>query len=184
MLKFYGRAVHFMSSTKSIALLGIRLLLAYVFLYPALEKWKNMEGTIWWFESLGIPFPEVNAYLAATTELLGVGLLTIGLLARFISPALIGTMLVAIKTVHLGKGWFTIGQSALNEEVSKRLEFGREIMKEHGNYEWLTGEGSFVILQNGLENPVTYIAMLLVVMALGPGKLSFDYFLFERKLKL
>ena len=184
MLKLYGRVVHFMNSAKSISLLGIRVLLAYVFLNPALEKWKNMEGTLWWFQSLGIPFPELNAYLAATTEILGVVLLTLGLFVRFISPALIGTMLVAIKTVHLGKGWFTIGQSALNEEVSKRLEFGREILKEHGNNEWLTSEGSFVILQNGLENPVTYIFMLLVVMAFGPGKISLDFFLFERKLKV
>ena len=173
-----------MNSSKSIALLGIRLLLAYVFLYPALAKWKNMDGTIWWFESLGIPFPENNAYIAGTVEILGVVLLTFGLFARFISPALIGTMLVAIKTVHLGKGWFTIGQSAINEEVSKRLDMGREILKEHGNYEWLTSEGSFVILQNGLENPVTYIFMLLIVMAFGPGKMSLDYLFFERKLKV
>jgi uncharacterized membrane protein YphA (DoxX/SURF4 family) len=174
--------VHLMGFAKSITLLGIRLLLAYVFLFPALQKWKNIEETFWWFESLGIPFPELNTYLAATTEILGMGLLTLGLFARFISPALIGTMLVAIKTVHLGKGWFTIGQSALNEEVAKRLDMGREILKEHGNYEWLTNEGSFVILQNGLENPVTYIAMLIVVLVFGSGKISLDYFLFERKI--
>ncbi|MCT4624554.1 MAG: DoxX family protein [Schleiferiaceae bacterium] len=184
MLKLYARSVQLLSPAKDLSLLSMRLLLAYVFLYPALQKWENMEGTIWWFESLGIPFPELNAYLSATIEILGVVLLVLGLLSRFISIPLIVTMLVAIKTVHIDHGWFTIGQSALNEEVAKRLNKGREILQEYGNYDWLTEEGSFVILQNGLENPLTYISMLLVVIAFGSGRLSLDYFLFERKIKM
>ena len=184
MKTFYARYARFAASSKHLALLGLRLLLAYVFLYPALSKWQNMEGTIYWFESLGIPLPALNAYLSASIEIIGVGLLILGLFARFITPALITTMLVAIKTVHLGNGWFTIGQSALNSEIDKRISAAKSILREHGNYEWLTEEGGFVILQNGLENPVTYIFMLSAIFAFGPGKFSLDHFLFERKINI
>jgi len=121
--------------------------------------------------------------MAATTEIVGVAFLTFGLMARFISAPLIAAMLVAIKTVHFGHGWYAIGQSNLNPAVKERVAAAIEILKEHGNYNWVTEEGSFAILQNGLENPITYISMLLVILAFGPGKISFDYFLFEIKIK-
>jgi putative oxidoreductase len=54
---------------------------------------------------MGIPFPTLNAYMAATTELLGVILLTLGLFTRLISVPLIVVMIVAIMTVHLTHGF-------------------------------------------------------------------------------
>ncbi len=69
-----------------------------------------MEETIWSFESLSIPLSQLIAYLAATTKILSVRLLTLGLFTCFISPAFIGTTLVAINTIHFEKDWFTIGQ--------------------------------------------------------------------------
>ncbi len=186
MLRIYTKVVNATEPLKHVALLGLRLLLAFIFIYPALEKWGNMEATIAWFGNeewgLGMPFPTLNAYMAAITELLGVVLLTFGLFARFISAPLIVTMLVAIKTVHFGHGWYTIGQSNLSPAINERVGAAKGLLREHGNYDWLTEEGSFAILQNGWENPVTYIAMLLVILAFGPGKISFDYFLFERKI--
>tara|TARA_Y100001934_G_C11658279_1_gene453212 strand:+ start:118 stop:381 length:264 start_codon:yes stop_codon:yes gene_type:complete len=52
-----------------------------------------------------MPLPALNAYIAATTEALGVLLLTLGLGVRLISIPLIITMIVAIKTVHWGNGF-------------------------------------------------------------------------------
>lgn len=90
---------------QDIGLLVARFLLAYGFLNPALNKWKSIEDVSSWFEGLGIPFPLLNTYLAATTELLGVALLALGLFTRYISLPLIVIMLVAIFTVHLPNGF-------------------------------------------------------------------------------
>jgi putative oxidoreductase len=86
-------------------LLGLRLTLAYGFWEPAKTKWKNIEGVVEWFGSIGIPAPAFNAYLAATTEVVGVFLLILGLGTRFISIPLMITMVVAIKTVHWENGF-------------------------------------------------------------------------------
>lgn len=90
---------------QSVSLLIARLLIAYGFYEPAINKWKDIESVGYWFESLSIPFPHINAYLAATTEMAGVVLLSIGLLTRYISIPLIVVMIVAILTVHLPNGF-------------------------------------------------------------------------------
>ena len=91
--------------TKDIPLLFMRLVLAYGFWGPAMMKWKNMDGIIDWFSGMGIPFPTVNAYLSASTEVAGSVLLLIGLGTRIISIPLMVVMLVAIFTVHIGHGF-------------------------------------------------------------------------------
>lgn len=90
---------------QDVALLAMRLVLAYGFFNPAMMKVKNFNGIIEWFASLGIPLPVFNAFLATTTELLGVLLLTIGLGVRVITLPLIITMIVAITTVHWSNGF-------------------------------------------------------------------------------
>ncbi|QFR50331.1 DoxX family protein [Sulfurimonas lithotrophica] len=91
---------------KDAALLLARLTLAYGFYTPAMNKWSDIDSVAVWFgESLGIPFPTLNAYMAASTELLGVILLTLGLFTRLISIPLMVVMVVAITTVHLGNGF-------------------------------------------------------------------------------
>lgn len=94
-----------LNKLKDIVLLLIRILIAYGFFEPALNKLKNINDVISWFDSLGIPFPFINAYLSAFTELLGVILLSFGLLVRYISLPLIIILLIAIKTVHLSNGF-------------------------------------------------------------------------------
>jgi len=78
---------------------------AYGFYEPAVTKWKDIDGIATWFGSMGIPFPTLNAYMAASTEVLGVVLLTLGLFTRLISIPLMVVMVVAIITVHLGNGF-------------------------------------------------------------------------------
>ena len=90
---------------KSLSLLIARLLVAYGFYEPAMMKWQDMKSVADWFGSMGIPFPTLNAYMAASTEITGVVLLTLGLFTRFISIPLIIIMIVAIVTVHLGNGF-------------------------------------------------------------------------------
>jgi putative oxidoreductase len=88
------------------ARLFLRLILAYGFYAPAMNKWADIGAVATWFgESLGIPFPLLNAYMAASTEFAGVVLLVLGLGVRFIALPMMLVMVVAIVTVHLANGF-------------------------------------------------------------------------------
>ncbi|HIP28647.1 MAG TPA: DoxX family protein [Sulfurovum sp.] len=106
MLKtLYPISKDFLSKGQSIALLFARITMAYGFYEPAMKKWSDIQSVSQWFDSMGIPFPTLNAYMAASTELIGVVLLTLGLFTRLISIPLMVIMLVAIITVHWGHGF-------------------------------------------------------------------------------
>ena len=77
--ELYMNFTHVTGLFKPLALLFARLTVAYGFYTPAMNKWGNIEGVAEWFGSIGIPFPLINTYMAATTEALGVVLLTLGL---------------------------------------------------------------------------------------------------------
>ena len=115
---------------QDVSLLFMRLILAYVFYEPALNKWQDMDAIISWFDGyLGLPFPTLNAYMAAGTEAAGVILLTLGLGTRFISAGLIIVMIVAIKTVHLENG-FSAGDNGF--EIPLYLMFMLFVLFSHG----------------------------------------------------
>jgi putative oxidoreductase len=101
----YPITKHILSQGQSISLFLARLAVAYGFYEPAMQKWSDITAVAGWFESIGIPFPTINAYMAASTEILGVVLLTLGLFTRLISIPLIVIMIVAITTVHLSNGF-------------------------------------------------------------------------------
>lgn len=164
-----------------LAPLALRLYLVPVFWMAGTQKLKGMESTIEWFGNpewgLGLPFPSVLAYLAAYTEAIGALLLLLGLATRWISIPLMITMLVAVFAVHWDYGWAAIADSS-SQEVAVRLGAAREILGEHGNYSWLTEQGSFVILNNGIEFAVTYFVMLFSLFFTGGGRfVSVDYYL-------
>lgn len=101
----YPMTTNILRHGQNISLLLARLTIAYGFYSPAMQKWSDIPSVASWFSTLGIPFPTLNAYLAAGTELLGVILLTLGLFTRLISIPLIIVMIVAITTVHLAHGF-------------------------------------------------------------------------------
>ena len=105
LIQMYQKATNWLTNLKDIPLLFIRLILAYGFYMPAMMKWGNISGIAEWFGSIGIPFPTLNAYLAASTEMGVVILLPLGLATRIISIPLMITMLVAILTVHFSNGF-------------------------------------------------------------------------------
>ena len=152
--------------TKSAGLLLLRLILAYTFFAPAMMKWNDIGAIAQWFEHMGIPFPTLNAYVAAGTEILGVVLLTLGLLTRFISIPLIVIMFVAIATVHGENGF-----SFVNEAVSFTDAYvnGTQI------------SGTMIQLQNGYELVLYYTLMLFVLIGSGAGKFSLDRLIFGEK---
>ena len=106
MLKnIYPFTKNILSNGQSLSLLFARLAVAYGFYDPAMQKWSDISSVATWFGSIGIPFPTLNAYMAASTELIGVVLLTLGLFTRLISIPLMVIMVVAIITVHLVHGF-------------------------------------------------------------------------------
>ncbi len=167
--------------------LAFRLYLANVFWMAANNKWNpfdsesSLQPTIDWFGNadwgLGLPFPELLGSLAWATEYFGAILLIVGFATRWISIPLIITMIVAIFSVHIDHGWAAIASSA-DGEIASRVDAARSLLKEHGNYEWLTEKGVFVILQNGIEFAFTYLLMLVSLLFVGGGRyLSMDYYL-------
>ncbi|MBE0509846.1 MAG: DoxX family protein [Chromatiales bacterium] len=175
-----------------LAPLLLRLYLAPIFWMAGTNKLSHMESTIEWFGNpdwgLGLPFPTLMAYLAALTEAGGAILLVTGLAVRWISIPLMVTMVVAAVTVHLQNGWLAIAEGSgslfANERTIgavERLDRAKEILREHGNYDWLTQNGSFVVLNNGIEFAVTYFVMLLALFFIGAGRyLSADYWVARR----
>ena len=164
-----------------LAPLALRLYLVPVFWMAGTQKISGLENTIEWFGNpdwgLGLPFPTLMGYLAAYSEAIGAMLLLLGLATRWITIPLIITMLVAIFAVHWDNGWAAIADSSA-PEVAQRLGRAKEILREHGNYSWLTGEGNFVVLNNGIEFAVTYLIMLVSLLFTGGGRfVSVDYYL-------
>jgi len=94
-----------LNKLQSVSLLFLRLILAYGFYEPAMNKWSDIGAVAQWFDSMELPFPTLQAYMAASTELSGVILLTLGLFTRLISIPLMVVMVVAITTVHLANGF-------------------------------------------------------------------------------
>ncbi len=156
----------------------MRLYLAPVFWMAGTNKFANFDSTVSWFgDSLGMPMPEVMAFLAAGTEALGAILLLGGLAVRWIAIPLMVTMVVAALSVHWDNGWSAIASSG-DPEVGNRLNAAKDILREHGKYDWLTAKGNFVILNNGIEFAATYFIMLLSLFFTGAGRyFSFDYWL-------
>ncbi|MBK1620957.1 hypothetical protein CKO42_21530 [Lamprobacter modestohalophilus] len=169
-----------------IAPLLLRLYLAPIFWMAGTKKFASFDSTVAWFGNpdygLGLPFPTVMAFLAASTETVGAVLLVVGLGVRLISVPLIVTMIVAMVTVHWQHGWLAIAEGSgslfANERTIgavERLDRAKDILREHGNYEWLTENGSLVILNNGIEFAATYLIMLVALFFIGAGRyLSVD----------
>ncbi|WP_019896123.1 HvfX family Cu-binding RiPP maturation protein [Hydrogenovibrio halophilus] len=177
-----------------LATLPLRIYLAAVFWVAGTNKIAGFEGTVQWFGNpdwgLGMPFPEVMASLAIAAEVGGAVLLLLGLATRWATLPLIVTMIVAAVSVHWKNGWQAIHDpmspwpSANLEGAMERLDAARNLLQEHGHYDWLTETGSFVISNNGVEWAVTYLLMLLALLFLGGGRyLSLDYWIQRRMMK-
>jgi uncharacterized membrane protein YphA (DoxX/SURF4 family) len=184
-----------LDKTRAIDFLGpaaLRLFLAPIFLLAGMNKLGHVGDVAIWFGSLGIPAPLFMAWMAGLTELLGGVLLIVGLGVRWISIPLMFTMLVAAGTAHWQNGWHALPETELTmpwewredliEGAIERRGKARDILREHGNYGWLTETGPVTILKNGIEFAATYFIMLLSLFFTGAGRLSLDH-LIHRKLE-
>jgi putative oxidoreductase len=79
-------------------LLIVRLYWGWQFHISGMGKLTNIPKITDFFQSLGIPFPQFNAYLAGATECFGGLFLLLGLASRLSTIPLIITMIVAYIT--------------------------------------------------------------------------------------
>ena len=86
-----------------IALLLIRFQMGVLFTQAGWGKFQNLQRTVGFFQSLGIPAPAFMAPFVAAVELLGGLMLISGLFSRLASVALICVMVVAALTAHMGE---------------------------------------------------------------------------------
>jgi len=194
MMTVFNKLQTMLNKTRSadfLAPLALRLYLVPIFWMAGTQKLAAFDSTVDWFGNteygLGLPFPYLMAGLATWAEIIGAVLLLIGLAVRWASIPLMATMLVAALTVHLKNGWLAIAEGsgifASEQTIAavERLNIAKSILREHGNYNWLTENGSLVMLNNGIEFSATYFMMLLVLFFIGAGNyFSVDYWLAKR----
>lgn len=191
-----------------IPLLALRIYLAPIFIkagYGKLqlgaenvgffERFAADPNIVQWFANpdwgLGLPAPELMAFLAGWSEFLGGWLILFGLFTRLIAIPLMITMIVAAVTAHWDQGWHALPESKLTvpwewrtdliADGEERKERAKSILKKNSNYSYITAAGSITVLKNGIEFAATYFAMLLVLLFYGGGRFfSIDYW--SRKL--
>ncbi len=94
---------NFGTNLQFVALFLIRFQLGVLFSQAGWGKFQSMDRTVGFFQSIGIPSPEVLVPVVAAVELLGGIFLILGLLSRMTSVALICVMAVAALSAHLGE---------------------------------------------------------------------------------
>jgi uncharacterized membrane protein YphA (DoxX/SURF4 family) len=174
-----------------LAPLFLRLYLVPIFWMAGSQKYNSFSDTAEWFGNsewgLGLPFPTLMAFLATSTEIAGAVMLLLGIAVRWISIPLMFTMIIAATSVHWHNGWLAISEGSglfateRTMQAVERLDKAKEILQQHGNYEWLTEFGNFAVLNNGIEFAVTYLIMLLALFFIGGGKyVSADYWICKK----
>jgi putative oxidoreductase len=193
-MQFLQRLQDLLNSTRAFDWLGplaLRLYLVPIFWMAGTKKLGAWEDTVAWFGNsdwgLGLPFPFLMATLAVWTEILGAVSLLFGVGVRWFCVPLMFTMIIAAVSVHLQNGWLAIAEGSgpfateRTEGAIQRLSQAKDILREHGNYDWLTENGNFVILNNGIEFAATYFIMLLALFFIGSGRyVSIDYWIAQR----
>ena len=142
-----------------VALLPIRLLMAYEFFKAGLMKFNGSN----WFGNVqeNFPFPfnvvpvEISWFLATWFEILGAIGLAIGLFTRFWAFSLVILTIVAVSGVHWPDQWSSFAELWMGYTVTDK------------------GFGNFRI-------PLLFLVMLLPLIFKGPGKLSVDHLLVRR----
>jgi putative oxidoreductase len=193
-IRLLNRAQNLLDATRRADWLGplaLRLYLVPVFWVAGINKYNGFENTVAWFGNadwgLGLPFPLVLAFLAVATEIGGAAALAIGFATRWATIPLIVQMVVAATKVHWDNGWQFVADPMIQfppadiEGTMERLTVAKQILRQQGDYGWLTENGNFAIVNGGIEWAATYLVMLLALLFIGGGRfVSVDYWLARR----
>ncbi|MGN6509441.1 MAG: DoxX family protein [Chitinophaga sp.] len=117
---------------------------------------KGPEGFAKLLHDVGVPAPEIMAWVATLTEVLGGVALIVGAFVSVVSIPLIITMLTALFTVHYKYGYSSIKTIGLDADGPR---FGPP----------------------GYEINLLYIGALIMLIYTGAGKFSIDSIIAKRR---
>lgn len=146
-----------------LALLGLRLLLAWEFWFAGTNKLGVGREAPAWFANQDFVFPfgilsaNANWFLVTWGEILASLAILFGLFTRFFAFTLMVITIVAIAAVHWPASWDSLGQLWEGYSVSRVMDDGEF-------------RGNFRI-------PFLFLAMILPLLFMGAGKLSLDHLL-------
>jgi len=153
----YGWLLKFASFLPSPLLLLIRLYWGYQFMMSGYGKLKDFGGTVETFrDTFQLPFPEINAALAAGTEFVGGIFLIVGFASRAAAIPLAITMIIAYLTAD------------------------KEAVQELGNFLvnlWTSLKESSTPDKFTSATPFLFLFASVIVLAFGPGAFSIDHLL-------
>jgi putative oxidoreductase len=139
------------------ALLPLRLVVGYGFFAHGIAKWnRGPEKFAKLLTVIGVPAPGITARVVVGVELLGGLAIMLGVLVLLASVPLIGSMIVAMFTIHVHYGFSAV------------------------NTIGLTATGP-VLGPPGYEINLLYVGALLALALSGPGALSVDGWLRSRR---
>jgi len=98
--KFYRGIIDAGEVFQSFLLLALRLYWGYSFFQAGLGKLNHISNIAGTFASIGIPFPELNAYIVGYIECIGGACLIAGFASRLVAIPLAIVMVVALLTAH------------------------------------------------------------------------------------
>lgn len=135
------------------AMVLLRIAVAFVFVTEGIQKFLAPEALgAARFTKIGIPYPEIAALFVGGVEIAGGALVLIGLYTRLAAFALVIDMIVAITAtkvpILLGYGFWGFASA--------------------------TGQTGFWAAAHEARLDVMMLASCLLLLAIGPGKASFD----------
>jgi putative oxidoreductase len=135
------------------ALFPLRLIAGFGFLAHGWAKFhRGPEKFAVLLHQVGVPFPSIMAWIGTVTELLGGAALIAGIVVALACIPLIGTMLVAMVTIHVHFGFSAVNTIAV---TAAGPQFGPP----------------------GYEINLIYIAALIALACSKPTPFSIDAFL-------
>jgi putative oxidoreductase len=110
--KICQRLISWLNLLQPVLLLGVRLYIGYQAMVSGWAHLHHVDQTADFFKSLNIPMPRLNVYIAGLTELIGGGLLLIGLFSRLTAIPFTFNFVIAIVSVHLQDAHNSLGELA------------------------------------------------------------------------
>lgn len=104
MINFCKQVYHLLivvgDGLRPFVLFAMRLFWGGMFFLTGIDKLSHIGPIIDYFQSLGIPFPTLQAYLVGCIETVGGACLFVGFASRLVCLPLMAVMIVALLTAH------------------------------------------------------------------------------------
>jgi putative oxidoreductase len=97
-------------SGRDVASLVLRAAIGGTMIAHGVRHGRTLEGTARWFGSIGFRQPQIQAAASAAVEVGAGAALIAGAATPLAASAVVGTMAVAARSVHLPNGFFIVGE--------------------------------------------------------------------------